>query len=385
MNSRVFYLYGLLIFVFLIPENGFAVIRHACFIVNSASNNGKGAIAWKKIEGAVSQYYTAVGSQDQAAALLGQATFEVSFTEYAGHATDLAVQAYQDWQQGQHAQDDQLLIVAVGGDGTVHEVVQDLESQPQVVFGVIPVGTGNDIARTQGLGNPMHALRTLVYGVAMPFGAYKIKGCQTGTCHKKTVLAVDEFDLGVTTRATKKKNEHDSGERPSRLLRCSPRSMVYSMSALSSAMGWQTPNVMCRIDGGDSFNVPLNILAAGTGPTIGGGVRLFNGMRPDSNQGQLIYSQQRAHPLSTLVQMTMQRLLNWSGLQQALFTQLSIEHEHENDTPQDIQVDGDILLQTPAQITWLPRVFQFMRPPEYGDAGYEAMAREEEWDELDFF
>ncbi|WP_422136127.1 diacylglycerol/lipid kinase family protein [Endozoicomonas sp. ALD040] len=389
MNSRVFYSYVLLLFVFLIPVNGFAAIRHACFIVNPASNNGKGWRVWDRIEEAVDQHYTAVGSQDQAAAAL-QATYNVFFTEHAGHATELAMQAYLDWQQGQHDQEDQLLIVAVGGDGTVHEVVQGLEGQPQVVIGVIPAGKGNDIAKTLRLGKPMHALRTLVYGTPMPFGAYKIEGCERGSCEKKTVLAVNEFELGVMTQMKKKKDEHDSGERPSRLLRYSPRSMAYPMLAFSSAMRWNTPNVRCRFDRGSYHDIPLNFLAAGTGPTVGGGLTLYNDMGPSRFFGELLYNQHRTHPVWTLIQinmetsthliwrlikMTIGRLFHWPGMQRLCFTQLNIENEVE--TPLSIQVDGDILLQTPAQITWLRGLFQFMRPPEHGELGHALMYLDE--------
>lgn len=377
MTGRFFYLYALLLFVFLIPKNGFAVIRHACFIVNPASNNGQGARVWKRIQRDVNRYFTAVGSQDQAAAQV-QATFEVFFTEHAGHATELAAQASFNWQLEQEGL---LLIVAVGGDGTVHEVVQGLESQPQVVFGVIPAGEGNDIARTLQLRNPMHALRTLVYGIAMPFGAYKIAGCERGSCERKTVLAVSEFGLGVTTLMTKKKNDHDSGERPSRLLRYLPGSVAYSMLAVSSAMTWDTPTVRCSINR-ERFSIPLNLLVAGTGSRIGGGVALFNDMTPYSCHGQMLFSQQRTNPFWTLIQMTMEKFLNWSGLQRFCFTQLDIEHE--NETPLSIQVDGDVLLQTPAQITWLQAVFQFMRPPEYGELGRALMDLDEAGDDQDW-
>jgi YegS/Rv2252/BmrU family lipid kinase len=44
------------------------------------------------------------------------------------------------------------LIVAVGGDGTVNEVANGLlEAGAQAVLGILPLGTGNDIARTFGL------------------------------------------------------------------------------------------------------------------------------------------------------------------------------------------------------------------------------------------
>ncbi|WP_252180334.1 diacylglycerol kinase family protein [Endozoicomonas sp. 4G] len=390
MNSRVSYSYVLLLFVLLIPVNGFAEIRHACFIVNPASNNGKGWRVWDRIEEAVDQYYTAVGSQDQAAAAL-QATYNVFFTEHAGHATELAMQAYLDWQQMQYDQEDQLLIVAVGGDGTVHEMVQGLEGQPQVVFGVIPAGKGNDIANTLRLRKPMHALRTLVYGTPMPFGAYKIEGCESGGCEQKTVLAVNEFELGLMTRMKEKQDDHNSGERPSRLLRYSPASMAYPMLAISTAMSWNTPMVRCRFDRGWYDDIPLHFLAGGTGPTVGGGVSLHNDMGPSNFFGSLIYNQDRTHPIWTLIQITMEtsthliwrlikmtigRLYYWSGMQRLCFTQLNIENEME--TPLSIQVDGDVLLQTPAQVTWLRGLFQFMRPPVLGELGHALMDLDED-------
>ena len=44
------------------------------------------------------------------------------------------------------------LIVAAGGDGTVHEVANGLASQhSQAVLGIIPLGTGNDAARSLGI------------------------------------------------------------------------------------------------------------------------------------------------------------------------------------------------------------------------------------------
>lgn len=64
---------------------------------------------------------------------------DIVLTERPGHATELARQA---------AADGYDLVVAAGGDGTVHEVVNGLVSggQTDTVLGVIPIGSGNDFA-----------------------------------------------------------------------------------------------------------------------------------------------------------------------------------------------------------------------------------------------
>jgi YegS/Rv2252/BmrU family lipid kinase len=63
-----------------------------------------------------------------------------SGTVYPGHAIDLAKQA---GEQGYG------MVIAMGGDGTIHEVVNGLMKVPEAkrpVLGVVPVGSGNDFA-----------------------------------------------------------------------------------------------------------------------------------------------------------------------------------------------------------------------------------------------
>ncbi|MFZ5920248.1 MAG: diacylglycerol/lipid kinase family protein [Chloroflexota bacterium] len=82
-----------------------------------------------------------------------------SGTVYPTHATELARQA------GEQGYD---MVIAMGGDGTVHEVVNGLMQLPEdrrPILGVVPVGSGNDFAHSIGIPfRPDHALARALNG-----------------------------------------------------------------------------------------------------------------------------------------------------------------------------------------------------------------------------
>ena len=62
------------------------------------------------------------------------------------------------------------LLVAVGGDGTVHEIVQGIAGRDGVELALIPRGTGRDFARTHGIPKRLgDALRIATEGRARAF------------------------------------------------------------------------------------------------------------------------------------------------------------------------------------------------------------------------
>ena len=86
-----------------------------------------------------------------------------SGTVYPTHATELARQAGEDGYE---------MVVAMGGDGTVHEVVNGLMQLPREKrprLGVVPVGSGNDFAFSLGISRkPEEALRQVLAGRPRP-------------------------------------------------------------------------------------------------------------------------------------------------------------------------------------------------------------------------
>jgi YegS/Rv2252/BmrU family lipid kinase len=68
-------------------------------------------------------------------------------------------------------------VLACGGDGTVHEVLQGLVGAPEhVVLGVVPLGTANALATDLGLPHdPVRAARAMLHGSVRRMGVGKIE------------------------------------------------------------------------------------------------------------------------------------------------------------------------------------------------------------------
>lgn len=83
-------------------------------------------------------------------------SLETWMTEYPGHARELAVRALEEGAEK---------LVVIGGDGTLSEVV-DVLAGSEISLGIVPSGTGNDIARTVGIpvGSVRRAYRKIMNG-----------------------------------------------------------------------------------------------------------------------------------------------------------------------------------------------------------------------------
>jgi len=79
------------------------------------------------------------------AIIAGRPGFDWASTEFPGHATTLAREA------GENGYD---VIAALGGDGTVHEIVNGLMALPEdrrPLLAVVPIGSGNDFSHNVGI------------------------------------------------------------------------------------------------------------------------------------------------------------------------------------------------------------------------------------------
>ncbi|MDQ3752509.1 MAG: diacylglycerol kinase family lipid kinase [Actinomycetota bacterium] len=133
---------------------------------------------------------------DEALAQLEQRglPYEMKPTERPGHATEIARRSLEGGAR---------LIVAAGGDGTVHEVVNgmvhdDEAVAPGATLGVIPAGTECDFVKTFGIPTmPAHAVAHLDGLESFPIDLGSVRFEQEGRSHKRYFANVAEVGLGA--------------------------------------------------------------------------------------------------------------------------------------------------------------------------------------------
>lgn len=148
-------------------------------------------------------------------------------------------------------------LVVVGGDGMVHLAVQALAGTG-TALGLIPAGTGNDVARYFDLPrkDPRAATERLLAGTPRT-----IDLARSGDRHFLTVLAAG-FDAIVNERANRM---------------TWPRGqMRYNLATLAELRVFAPIPYTLDLDG-ESRNLEAMLVAVGNGPSFGGGLRITEG------------------------------------------------------------------------------------------------------------
>jgi len=178
---------------------------------------------------------------------------ETVFTEAPYHATTLAARAADDGAER---------ILVAGGDGTVCEAAEGLAaSGSRCELAVLPLGTGNDGARTLGI--PIEfdqAARVAGSGVTRSVDLIRVGDR----------MVLNAIGIGLTA---------DINERAARI-KWVRGIAVYLGTAAVSLFKFQAPQIRIVADG-RVIDSTMTILAVHNGPTTGGGFALTPGAVPD--------------------------------------------------------------------------------------------------------
>jgi diacylglycerol kinase (ATP) len=152
-------------------------------------------------------------------------------------------------------------LVVVGGDGMVHLAVQALAGT-DTSLGIIPAGTGNDVARYVGISraDPEAAADVVARGRTR-----RIDLARCGATHFVTVMAAG-FDAKVNERANK--------------MHWPRGQMRYNLATLAELRVFEPLSYTLDLDGAVR-RVDAMLVAVGNGPSFGGGLRITHGAEID--------------------------------------------------------------------------------------------------------
>lgn len=261
--------------------------------------------------------------------LLAAVPHDTRRTEHMGHAAEIAAQA-----AGYDT------IVAVGGDGTVHEVLNGIMTMPaetRPALGLIPTGSGNDTRRTLGISSDVsRAVLELTSGEAKAFDIGVVNG----------IYFNNSFAAGLDAKVTAKAVEYKLTKRRSGLwlyLTALMHVLLHDLNAFAMRISF---------DGAEPVTIDTLILAATLGRTYGGGFFIT----PEADPTDGLFDVCMIDPLGLA-----EALLRLPFVVTGKHTRMKPVHmsRHrtlvvECDSPLPAQVDGEVLSEKCYEVSILP-------------------------------
>ncbi|HEV7590931.1 MAG TPA: diacylglycerol kinase family protein [Longimicrobium sp.] len=212
-------------------------------ILNPTAGRGAAARAWPAVRAVLEG---------------GGAQVELAETRRHGHAMDLAeAAAHAGWP----------VVVAVGGDGTVHEVANGLlrasgGGVTAAALGIVAVGSGNDFALLAGVPrDPAEAARRIVSTAER-----RVDVGRVGDRWFTNGVGVG-LDARVAVEANRNRRLRGIG--------------IYLWALARVLRSFRPPLLRVEIDGGEVIERPLTLATVGNGARHGGGFWIFPAAKID--------------------------------------------------------------------------------------------------------
>lgn len=217
-------------------------------VVNPEAGNGAARQKWPKINALLLTY---------------KFNFETAFTTHKNHSKSLVINAINSGF---------IKIICVGGDGTIHHVVNGIMQQDKVqtstiTLGVIPVGTGNDWVKTYGISSRIEkAIKTIKSEQVYIQDIGKIDFLKS---KKEAIYFNNMAGIGFDGFVAKKAESLKTYGK-----------IAYLLAALQSFYKYKNINVTVETKN-ESLNLKALMVLVGLCKFSGGGMRLTHDPKPN--------------------------------------------------------------------------------------------------------
>lgn len=209
-------------------------------VVNPNAANGHAGERWKRIEPILREQF---------------GDLMIAITQSPDDVTHHIYQAYEAGLTR---------VISIGGDGTNHSVINGLAGYrgthpdaPQVEYGMLPVGTGQDWARSRGIPfDDYAAVQWIASASAKPVDVGHV---QLGD---ESIYFLNIASVGI------------SGDVVTRVEESNRRPWSFLAATVRSLFGFQPPVIQVRLDGDDWYEGASYLVAIANGTTFGRGMKV---------------------------------------------------------------------------------------------------------------
>jgi diacylglycerol kinase (ATP) len=296
-------------------------LAHPLVIVNPSAGGGRAA----NVRAAVESYWRAQG-------VFAEFLIPPSREEVRSRAAGAAASGFSS-------------VVVLGGDGTVHEVLNAVAGTGAPI-GVLAAGGGNDLARALGLPlNPLEAAHALLAGRTRRVDLLRLTDACGHTC-----LYAGAGGAGIDAEAARLANTR---------FRRVPGAARYVAAAIAAFRQARPLEVKLTADGG-TRTFAVHLIAVANGPSYGGGIVIA----PDAqiDDGWMDLAMVAPIGWSQLLDGLLLALrsgdIRWPEMQRMRARKLRLE----TDRPVTFHGDGEVLGETPVEIEVLPGALEVLTP-----------------------
>ena len=252
-------------------------------------------------------------------------------TQGPKHAVELAAQAVKDGAE---------MVIAIGGDGTLHEVIQSVAGT-NTALGILPAGTGNDFIKTIRVPvDTEQALRLILEGTPKPVDTVRINDR----------LFLNECGCGFDVMVL------DYAEKAKKMVK---GILPYLYGVLQTIFHFKDIHVSLSVDDEEPRERDILVLAVGNGRFIGGGIPIAPSAIPDDGLLDVLVVRGMTKPrmLSVLPGLLQGKIESFPETTHQLARKVSLKAPSIR-----VNIDGEIITMDHADIEVVPSSLLIYRP-----------------------
>ncbi|WP_449621373.1 diacylglycerol/lipid kinase family protein [Robertmurraya sp. Marseille-Q9965] len=303
-------------------------------IVNPQAKNGYSKKVWQDVEEELQ---------------MRQIPYKAFNTEYPGHAIELAKSICMETKL-----EDIVVIVVIGGDGTLHEVINGAMGAQNVSIGFIPGGSGNDFSRGYGIPkNHLSALKFLLKKI--DFQPILVDVGKIVHSNEKTTYFVNNMGAGFDALITKEANQSKLKKVMNRF---SLGNLIYAYFVLKKLFTFKRTVVNMTIDGKKYKFDHTWFVTVANQPYYGGGMKIS----PKASVQDGLLNITVVHNLSRIKFLFVFITVFWGGHERMkeVKTFLGKEILIESKESLFVHADGEFIGRTPVNIQACPQVLPLL-------------------------